>query len=128
VALKVFWGWQMVSEIHICATWHLTKKNGQELSPVWGLAGFLLPCKKDPSTSRHNALSSKGSSPCRFPYRPYGRVLPTWQTTCPDLYWTIERRALMPPPTSYTYLRDRIEQLKIEAQALNQNICQAKYY
>ena len=27
----------------------------------------------------------------------------------------------MPPPASYTYLRDRIEQLKMEAKALNKN-------
>ena len=56
----------MASKFHICATWHSTKKHGQELSPVWGLAGFLLPCKKDPSTSRHKPLSSKGSSHVGF--------------------------------------------------------------
>ncbi len=44
----------MVSKNHICATWQLTEKYVQELSPVWGLASFLMTCKK---TYPHHGIS-----------------------------------------------------------------------
>jgi hypothetical protein len=56
----------MVSKNHICDTLQLTKKHVQELSSVWGLASFLMPCKKDLSTSWHKPLSSMGFSHVNF--------------------------------------------------------------
>jgi hypothetical protein len=56
----------MASKNHICATWQLTKKHVQEQCLARGLAGFLMPCKKDPPTSWRKYLSSKAFGHVNF--------------------------------------------------------------
>jgi hypothetical protein len=52
----------MVSNNHICATWQITKKHGQEISYARDLASFFMPCKKDLPTSWRKFLSSMSFS------------------------------------------------------------------
>lgn len=75
----------MESNFHICATRLARQKNGHLPIAIRFVARFLMSCKKACFTSRHKSLASKGFSHVVLPTVLTDGVLPTWQTTSPDL-------------------------------------------